>query len=220
MKSENEGMILHMKLVYVKCTSRSIFIHRQDVYPLGEECVLSCVCVCVCVRINMTQWWALLIIVYLSMYLAASQHHRKALYPSAYRIRRGAYSLIDPTFQRSAEDVNLLFEILLAGMQIQGGENNMLIPDEELASLRSVEKLEVICEDVLPKRLSDIRRLTVELGQRRGRPLSWQDFERTVLTLVYATQTVARVGSQQQREAWTDAAVQLFKAVQKDLRPS
>ncbi|KAF1372271.1 hypothetical protein PFLUV_G00263460 [Perca fluviatilis] len=164
----------------------------------------------------MTQWWALLIIVYLSMYLAAPQHHRKALYPSAYRIKRGAYSLINPTFQGSSEDVNLLFEILLAGMEIQGGE--MLIPDEELASLRSVEKLEVICEDVLPKRLSDIRRLIAELAQRR-QPLSWQDFERTVLTLVYTTQTLARVSSPQQREAWTDAVIQLFKAVQKDLTP-
>lgn len=167
----------------------------------------------------MTQWWALLITVYLSMYLAATQHHRKALYPSAYRIKRGAYSLINPTFQRSVEDVNLLFEILLAGMQIQGEELDMLIPDEELASLRCVEKLEVICEDILPKRLSDIRRLTAELAQRR-QPLSWQDFERTVLTLVYATQTVVRVSSQQQREAWMDAVVQLFRAVQKDLRPS
>ncbi|XP_049422877.1 protein FAM180A [Epinephelus fuscoguttatus] len=167
----------------------------------------------------MTQWWALLITVYLSMYLAATQHHRKALYPSAYRIKRGTYSLINPTFQRSVEDVNLLFEILLAGMQIQGEELDMLIPDEELASLRCVEKLEVICEDILPKRLSDIRRLTAELAQRR-QPLSWQDFERTVLTLVYATQTVVRVSSQQQREAWMDAVVQLFRAVQKDLRPS
>ncbi|XP_034719874.1 protein FAM180A [Etheostoma cragini] len=165
----------------------------------------------------MTQWWALLFIVYQSMYLTATQHHRKALYPSAYRIKREAYSLINPTFQRSSEDINLLFEILLAGMEIQGGE--MLIPDEELASLRSVEKLEVICEDVLPKRLSDIRRLIAELVLRR-QPLSWQDFERTVLTLVYTTQTLARVNRPQQKEAWMDAVIQLFKAVQKDLTPS
>ncbi|KAK5848971.1 hypothetical protein PBY51_008649 [Eleginops maclovinus] len=161
--------------------------------------------------------WALLIIVNLAMHLVASQHQRKALYPSAYRIKRGTYSLINPTFQHSAEDVDLLFEILLAGMQIRGGEHHMLIPDEELASLRHVEKLEVICEDVLPKTLSDIRRLTVELDRRR-QPLSWQDFERTVLTLVYATQTLAEVSSQQEKEAWTDAAVQLFRAVQRDLK--
>lgn len=95
----------------------------------------------------------------------------------------------------------------------------MLIADAELASLRSVDKLEVICEDVLPKSLPDIRRLTAELARRR-RPLSWQDFERTVLTLVYAAQTLARGGGQQRREAWTDAVTQLFGALQKDLGTS
>lgn len=167
----------------------------------------------------MTQWWALLLVVYLLIYLAASQHHRKTLYPSAYRIKRGTYSLINPTFQHSVEDINLLFEILLAGMQIEGQEHTMLIPDEELASLMNVKKLEVICEDVLPKKLSDIRRLTAELVQRQ-QPLSWQDFERTVLTLVYTAQTLARISNQQQREAWTDAVIQLFRAVQRDLRTS
>ncbi|XP_069020905.1 protein FAM180A [Embiotoca jacksoni] len=170
-------------------------------------------------RTNMTQRWALLAVVYLSVCQAAAQHRRKALYPSASRIKRGTYSLINPTFQRSVEDVNLLFEILLAGMQIQGEDRSLLIPDEELASLRSVEKLEVICEDVLPKRLSDIRRLTAELAQRR-QPLGWQDFERTVLTLVYTTQTLAGITDQQQREVWTDSLIQLFRAVQKDLQPS
>ncbi|AWO98188.1 putative protein FAM180A-like [Scophthalmus maximus] len=140
----------------------------------------------------MTQRWALLAVVYLSIHLAATQHQRRALFPGARRIKRGTYSLVDPTFQRSAADVDLLFEILLAGMQIEGEGHAMLIPDEELASLRSVERLDVICED---------------------------DFERTVLTLVYAAQTLAGAGGRQQREAWTDAAVQLFRAVQKDLGP-
>ncbi|XP_042259150.1 protein FAM180A [Thunnus albacares] len=167
----------------------------------------------------MPQWWAPLIVVYLSIYLAATQHHRKALYPSAYRIKRETYSLINPSFQHSVEDVNLLFEILLAGMLIQGEDHAMLIPDEELASLRRVKKLEVICEDVLPKKLSDIRRLTAELT-RRQQPLSRQDFERTVLTLVYTTQTLTQISNQQQREAWTEALIQLFRALQKDLGPS
>lgn len=104
-------------------------------------------------------------------------------------------------------------------MQIQDATGIMLIPDEELASLRSVEKLEVICDDVLPKSLSDIRRLTAELAQRR-QPLRRQDFERTVLTLVYSAQTLARLTNQQEKEAWTDAVMQLFRVVQKDLKLS
>ncbi|XP_061570409.1 protein FAM180A [Cololabis saira] len=167
----------------------------------------------------MARRWLLLALVYLSVLQAAALHQRKALYPSAYRIKRGTYSLINPTFQRSRQDVNLLFEILLAGTQIRGEGETLLIPDEELASLSSVERLEVICEDVLPKKLSEIRRLTAELGWRR-QPLSWQDFERTVLTLVYTSQTLAQIDNQQQREVWTDALMQLFLAVQRDLRPS
>lgn len=104
-------------------------------------------------------------------------------------------------------------------MQIRGDTDTLLIPDEELASLRRVKMLEVICEDVLPKKLSEIRRLTAELAQRR-RPLSWQDFERTVLTLVYTSQMVAQTADPYQRELWTDSLMQLFRAVQKDLRPS
>ncbi|XP_072233463.1 protein FAM180A [Leuresthes tenuis] len=167
----------------------------------------------------MTRWWALLTVVYLSILQAATQHHRRALYPSAYRIKRGTYSLVNPTFQRSKDDANLLFEILLAGMQIQGEQRSLLIPDEELASLRSIEKLEVICEDILPKKLSDIRRLMADLAQHQ-RPLNWQDFERTVLTLVYASQTLANVTNKHQRKVWTDTLVQLFQVVQRDLRAS
>lgn len=110
-------------------------------------------------------------------------------------------------------------QILLAGMQIHGEDRSMLIPDKELASLRSVEKLEVICADVLPKRLSEIRCLTAELAQRQ-QPLSPQDFERTVLTLVYTAQTLAALTNRQQREMWTDTMIQLFRALQRDLRPS
>lgn len=100
-------------------------------------------------------------------------------------------------------------------MQVQDATGLMLIPDEELASLRSVDKLEVICDDVLPKSLSDIRCLAAELARRRQ-----QDFERTVLTLVYGAQTLARLSSQQQRLAWRDAVMQLFRVIEKDLKLS
>ncbi|CAL8242158.1 unnamed protein product [Merluccius merluccius] len=154
----------------------------------------------------------------ISAHLATSQHQRTALYPSAYRIKRGAYSLVNPTFQSSMAEVNLLFEVLLAGLQIEGGDKgSMLIPDEELASLRSVQKLEVVCEDVLPKRLSEIRRLTAALARRQV-TLSGQDFERTVLTMVYTVQVLANISAVHQKEVWMDALLQLFRAVQKDLK--
>ncbi|XP_038137301.1 protein FAM180A [Cyprinodon tularosa] len=164
------------------------------------------------------RWWALLAVFYLCSLQASGRHQRRALYPAAHWIKRGAYSLINPTFLQSEDDSKLLYEILLAGMQIRGEEHNLLIPDEELASLRSVKKLEVICEDVLPKKLSDIQRRMAELADRRQH-LSWQDFERTVLTLVYTSQILAQMSDQNQKELWMEAMVQLVRALQRDLKP-
>ncbi|KAG7257532.1 hypothetical protein CRUP_008163 [Coryphaenoides rupestris] len=146
-------------------------------------------------------------------------------------IRRGAYSPVDPAFQSSMAEVNLLFEVLLAGMQIDA-DGSVRIPDAELASLRSVRRLRAVCEDVLPKSLPEIRRLTAAIGQREGRgqeegrgrgrgrrstALSAPDFERTVLTMVYAAQVLANVSAPHQREVWGDALLQLFRAVKEDL---
>ena len=94
----------------------------------------------------------------------------------------------------------------------------MLIPNVELASLRRVNKLEVICEDILPKSLPEVRRLTSLLSQHRGH-LSRQDFERTLLTMVYTVQTRAKAVSDHQRALWNDALLLLFKAIKRDLEP-
>lgn len=117
----------------------------------------------------------------------------------------------------ATEKVFAVLQLLLTGMQILGEDASVSIPDLELASLRRVRHLEVICEDVLPKRLPDVRRLTAELDRRRRRPLGGRDFERTVLTLVFATQTLGRVAERQQKEVWAEAVIRLFAAVQRDL---
>ncbi|KAJ8007119.1 hypothetical protein DPEC_G00114250 [Dallia pectoralis] len=165
----------------------------------------------------MAHLWSLLATVfYCHLYLASAQYRRKALYPSAFRVKRGTHSLVNPTFQNTVEDVNLLFEILLAGLQIQSEDIPFVIPDPELASLRRVEKLEVICEDILPKKLSEIRRLTAHLSQRRG-SLKREDFERTVLTMVYTAQSLSHITSDTQSALWGDALLQLFRAIKEDL---
>ncbi|XP_067111003.1 protein FAM180A [Osmerus mordax] len=167
----------------------------------------------------MGQWWGLVLtLLYSVSVVAASQHARKALYPSASRVKRGTYSLVNPTFHTSVDDVKLLFEILLAGLQVEGENRRMLIPDAELASLRRVNKLEVICEDILPKSLPEVRRLTSLLSQQRGH-LSRQDFERTLLTMVYTAQTRAKAVSAHQKALWNDALLLLFKAIKRDLEP-
>ncbi|XP_064815207.1 protein FAM180A-like [Oncorhynchus masou masou] len=125
-------------------------------------------------------------------------------------------SMVNPTFQNSIEDVNLLFEILLAGLQFGDEHTLFSVQDEELASLRKTKKLEVICEDILPKTLSDIRRLTSDLSNHMGH-LRLEDFERTVLTMVYTAQRLANATTDQQRDLWAESFVSLYRAIKLDL---
>ncbi|KAM6946102.1 protein FAM180A [Aplochiton taeniatus] len=147
----------------------------------------------------MRPWKIVLVVIfYLNINICASQHRNKGLYPSAVRVKRGMASMVNPVFQNSLEDVNLLFE------------------DAELNSLRRTNKLEVICQDVVPKKLTDIRRLTNDLGQHIGQMRN-EDFERTVLTMVYAAQQMANSTSNHQREMWAESFVSLYKAIKLDL---
>ncbi|XP_062860087.1 protein FAM180A [Trichomycterus rosablanca] len=146
--------------------------------------------------------------------ISAALQWRKALYPSAYRIKRGTPALLNPSIQKSVEDANLLYEVLWTGLYEEEGV--LHIADGELASLRRLKPLKVVCEDVLPRTLSDIRRLCHQLEQQRSH-LSSEDFERTVLTMVYTVQRLAKSSQGHQRELWGDVLLQLYKSIKKDL---
>ncbi len=51
---------------------------------------------------------------------------------------------------------------------MDAADGTLHISDQELASLRKLKVLEVLCEDVLPRSLSEIQRLSAQLEQRRG----------------------------------------------------
>ncbi|XP_041935268.1 protein FAM180A [Alosa sapidissima] len=153
---------------------------------------------------------------YCNLYLTTASHWSKALYPSAYRVKRGTPAFINPTFQKSVKDINLLYEILISGLHLEEEEGFFSEVDKELASLRRVQTLEVICKDVLPRKLSEIRRLIAELKHRSG-PLRREDFERTVLTMVYAVQKLTHTPAGYQRDMWAEALLDLEQAVRQDL---
>lgn len=88
--------------------------------------------------------------------------------------------------------------------------------DKELASLRRVQMLEVICKDVLHRRLSDIRRLIAQLKHHNG-SLRRDDFERTVLTMVYMAQKLTHTSAGHQRDLWAEALLELERAIRQDL---
>ncbi|KAL4612831.1 UNQ1940/PRO4423 precursor-like [Arapaima gigas] len=156
-----------------------------------------------------------IVLICCSTQVCGAQRRTRALYPSVFRVKRGTPSLVSPIFQNSIEDINLLFEILLAGVQMEDEHSPFSIQDEELNSLRRTQKLQVICDDVVPRKLTDIRHLTSEL-LRQPLVLRREDFERTVLTLVYAAHRMLSAAGHQ-RDAWTESFLDLYKAIKQDL---
>ncbi|KAF4080992.1 hypothetical protein AMELA_G00155720 [Ameiurus melas] len=148
--------------------------------------------------------------------MSAALHRRRVLYPSAFRTKRGTPALLNPSIQRSVEDANLLYEVVWSGLYVEAEKSVLRVVDEELASLRRLQPLEVVCEDVLPRTLSDILRLCHHLEEHRAR-MSKEDFERTVLTMVYTAQRLAQSSTGHQRELWADALLQLYRNIKRDL---
>ncbi|XP_012718393.2 protein FAM180A [Fundulus heteroclitus] len=137
----------------------------------------------------------------------------EALFPAG--VTRGSTTAVNPTFYNTISDAHLLFEILMAGVHFEpSGEFS--VDDAELSSLHQTRNLDIICEEVLPKKLADVFRLISKLSSHRG-PLHQEDFERIVMTLVYTTQKMIGSDSVHQREMWGESFVGLYKAIKRDL---
>ncbi|XP_056137760.1 protein FAM180A [Lampris incognitus] len=152
---------------------------------------------------------------YSCIHTCDTQRRNKALFPSV-RVKRGMLTMLNPTFLKAIDDVNLLFEILLSGLQFGDSSRQFSVNDAELASFRKTRKLEVICEEIVPRKLTDIRKLTAHLSNHFGH-LHQEDFERTLLTLVYTTQQLVNSTTNHQRDIWAESFVSLFKAIKQDL---
>ncbi|XP_041651139.1 protein FAM180A-like [Cheilinus undulatus] len=144
----------------------------------------------------------------MTQYLTAAA----ALFPAASRVRREAEA--NPAFHRSIHDVNLLFEILLTGTHFEAS-GKFSVQDAELASLRKARNLEVICEEIIPRKFTDISELIANLSNHTGR-LHLDDFERTLMTLVFTAQQMVD-SNQQQRDMWAESFVSLYRAIKLDL---
>ncbi|XP_018602685.2 protein FAM180A-like [Scleropages formosus] len=161
-------------------------------------------------------WTAVIILLMCSgAQVCDAQRRTRALYPSAFRVKRGIPSMVNPIFQNSIDDVNLLFEILLAGTQMEDEHSPFSVQDEELNSLRRIQKLQVICDEVIPRKLTDIRRLTSELLRHPG-ILHREDFERTVLTFVYTAHRMLNTAGHQ-KDVWTESFLNLYEAIKQDI---
>uniref|UniRef100_A0A3B3Z8S2 Family with sequence similarity 180 member A n=2 Tax=Periophthalmus magnuspinnatus TaxID=409849 RepID=A0A3B3Z8S2_9GOBI len=164
----------------------------------------------------MGQRLVLVCLLYSCIRLGTARCRSRDLFPAASsRLKRSLAFVDNPVFHHSFKDAHLLFEILMTGIHFEpSGEFS--VDDGELASLRQTKELEVICENIVPKDLSEILRLISQISQTAGH-LHQDDFERTLLTLIYTTQRMANSTSTHQREAWAQSFVHLYKALKQDL---
>ncbi|XP_078424299.1 protein FAM180A [Cetorhinus maximus] len=161
---------------------------------------------------------ALILLIFSTNVCASALPKRnKVLFPSAQRLKRNLdFDIpINPVFQESQKDVELLYEFLLGGLNVDANFKCTL-KDEELASLRATKKFNVIINYIIPKNIGDIQRLTYRLSKYTGQ-LRSEDFERTLLTLVFlAYQATQSQGHQQ--DTWTESLVNIFQALIHDLK--
>uniref|UniRef100_UPI0037E8E9EE protein FAM180A-like n=1 Tax=Semicossyphus pulcher TaxID=241346 RepID=UPI0037E8E9EE len=159
-------------------------------------------------------WRMLVVALFYCCIKAGVKTSKQALFPAASGAKRGTATVANPTFHNSLDDVNLLFEILLAGAHFEDS-GEFSVHDAELASLRKTKNLEVICKEIIPRKLTDIFELISNLSSHTGH-LHQNDFERTLLTLVYTAQQMAN-STEHQRDVWAESFVSFYKAIKQDL---
>ncbi|XP_053574962.1 protein FAM180A [Bombina bombina] len=140
---------------------------------------------------------------------------RVPFFPTAHRVRRSSAELLNPVLQSSLKEVELLYEFLLSGVKIDQ-ENRLTLQDPELSSLSKATIFDVVCNDVIPKSIGEIRRLGDMLSHVPG-PLRNEDFERTLLTMAYSAYKTSNSESIHQQKVWIDSLIELFKALRRDL---
>ncbi|XP_074839899.1 protein FAM180A [Carettochelys insculpta] len=140
--------------------------------------------------------------------------NRATLFPAAQRLKRSSSALMNPVLQNSLDDVDMLFEFLLAELEIDKSLK-ISIKDEELASMRKAKEFDTVCNDVIPKSITEIRRLSARLSDY-PRVLKKEDFERTVLTMVYTAYRAAQA-RKHQKGSWAESFVSLYKVLKNDL---
>ncbi|KAJ1166438.1 hypothetical protein NDU88_006842 [Pleurodeles waltl] len=145
----------------------------------------------------------------------SSKWTRAPLFPAAQRVRRSSAAALNPVLQTSLDDVDLLYQFLLTGLNI-GSDLHVHIRDAELSSLRKAVTFDVICNDVIPKSITEVRRLGARLSEVHG-ALKKEDFERTLLTMAYTAYRASNSRTQHQKEAWATSVTSLFQALKRDL---
>ncbi|KAM8890985.1 protein FAM180B [Spinachia spinachia] len=118
----------------------------------------------------------------------------------------------------SVSDANLMFELLLRGVEIDE-DNNVVLLDEEMASMRQGRAFLSQINDNFPRGLSSMLQTVTTLeGQRRRQPMAQDQFDSLILSMVYSAQKARRQESKEEQAAWSEVLLQLANVTVYELR--
>ncbi|XP_071353999.1 protein FAM180B [Trachinotus anak] len=127
---------------------------------------------------------------------------------------------ISPTSQMtgsSISDANLMFEFLLGGAELDQ-DNNIVLLDKEMASMRQGRVFLSQINDGIPKSLRSMMQLVKTLEGQRRRPLTQREFESLILSMVYSAQQARHQEKKEEQEAWGEVLLQLANVTVFELR--
>lgn len=99
-------------------------------------------------------------------------------------------------------------------------DNNVVLLDQELASMRLGRAFLTQINDHIPRSWSSMMQMASTLGDQRSRPLPTDHFDRVVLSLVYSALQGNKQDREEERQAWAGALLQLANVTVHELRGS
>lgn len=111
-------------------------------------------------------------------------------------------------------------QFLLGGVELDQDDNIVLL-DKEMASMRPGRAFLSEINDNIPRSLSSMAQMATTLeGQRKSRPLTQAQFDSLVLSMVYSAHQAWHQETREEQEAWGGVLLQLANVTVHELRGS
>ncbi|XP_030587806.1 protein FAM180A [Archocentrus centrarchus] len=131
------------------------------------------------------------------------------------QVLRDVAAGINPT--ETTDSSNLLYELLLGGVEFDR-DNNIVLLDKEMASMRQGRAFLSQINDNVPRSLSSMEQMVDALEGQRSRPLAQLQFENLVLSMVYSAHQVSHQERKEEQEAWGGVLLKLANITVHELR--
>lgn len=110
-------------------------------------------------------------------------------------------------------------QLLLGGVEFDQ-DNNIVLLDKEMESMRQGRAFLSLINDNVPRSLSSMEQMVGALEGQRSRPLTQLQFENLVLSMVYSAHRARQQESKEEEEAWGGVLLRLANITVHELRGS